>query len=372
MSVRTIEHRSKKQYSHSPSRKTKNPSYFPRHVVNKFEGEHLGMKVRLTTKSGLQNRRNNYAYIPSARVEDIIIKFIGLPYTDMCKEITRKFKECKTNFAFDIDQELGHFFDVGRFRWHGPSYGIDKNGNVFKLKPLKNKGLHLSPSQIKWNKSQKIPNWGSVCKPYVLRDQGFSFAKGPYNYNSGSPSEKVNIGEFYQPKLIGEYWCIVHKNIVKLPVYHVPQGQDYLNWAMDRSEYKWNPDFKVYTMVKPLPKYSDKWKPGQGRHEAEIFESMWSVPHIYMSKKTISPFFHTCKVEGANPKYESLVQDIRRLEGQLAIEKLQGNISTWCLDSLNSCKEDLKVTPKTCILETGYGQLYPLVKESDYQKYMGL
>lgn len=366
MSVRTIEYRSKKRFSHSPSRKTKSPSYFPRHLVNKFEGEHLSIHVHPASKQWRRDWKGKDAYISSARVEDIIIKFIGLPYADMCKELYHKLKECKTNVVKDVDKELSYFFGP-RYRIK-PEYGIDSNGNIFKLKPLKNQGLHLSPSQIKWNKSQKIPNWGAICRPRILVKLD---SCSSYRYNVGSPAVGSNLGEFYNPKLIGEYWCIVHKNIVKLSVYHVPQGQAYLDWATELPSRKWDRNSKTYVKFERLPKYSDGFKLGQGKHEAEIFESQWAVPYIYMGKDAPG-MFHFHKVEGANPEYASILDSIERVERRLRDTQTNSAYRMEQETYLEDYQRRLKNTPETCILEAGYGQLYPLVRESDYRKYMKL
>lgn len=375
MSVRTFEYRSKKRDKHNSSRKTKNPSYFPRHLVNKFEGDHLSMTANI---DGKYWTRYNYAYIPSSRVEDIIIKFIGLPYTDMCKELHRKFKECKTNFKYDIDEELAHFFNTSRWGY-SPIYAINKDGNVIRLKELRNEGLHLSPSQIRWNKSQPIPDWGAVCKPRVADERYYWHTVGPYRYDKGSPASGSNIGDFYQPKLIGEYWCIVHKNIVKLPVYHVQQGQSYLNWNAETKKSIWDSEKGTYITVSPNPKYSDTFRSGVGKHAAEIFESTWTVPYIYMGKysswSTSIPYlFHSHKVEGENPEYERILNSIKSAKN-LLVSKFAQNNMVYRLErekDLAHYEIRLRVTPKTCMLEAGYGQLYPLVRESDYRKYMGI
>ena len=375
MSVRTIEHRSKKRHSHSPGRKTKSPSYFPRHIVNTFEGEHLGMNVHPANKQWRRSWKGYGAYIPSARIEDVIIKYIGKPYADMCSELSRKLKECKTDVVKDINKELGYFFDVGeQWRWNNPTYGIDEQGNVFKLKKLKNEGLHLSPSQIKWNKSQKVPDWGAICKPRILKESSYWCEKGSYRYDIGTPAPNQNIGEFYQPKLIGEYWCIVHKNIVKLPVYHVPKGQHYLNWFHEETKVRWDSETRSYVKISPEPKYSDKFVAGQGKAEAMYFENTWTVPFIYFRKGVTAreKLRHTHPVKGDNPRYKELLSSIKSAEVDLRGEYAEGNkdYRERREADLARYKAELERTPETCMLEAGVGQLYPLVKEADYQKYM--
>lgn len=352
MSVRSIEYGSHKKCSHTPSRKTKNPSWFPRHWMKYYEGTHLGMRRHLL-KSGPVSKRDNYSYVKSSVIVAIINKFIGKPYSDLCRKLNEKFKECKTNFEKDVDDELGWYFqfDVTPiWRRKYADYYIDDNGNVQKTQPLPSDTPKLTKDQKNWNRNQKIPNWGAVCEPRKWQTEPYSECE---SCNEGDPIEGSNKGEFYKPKLIGEFWCIVQNQVLKLPVYHVPKAYEYFRWIENA---RWR-------ISNSSSKYSYLFREGMGKEEAEKLEQDWIRPHIEFTHgiRANTFFYQSCKVSVPNPRINILKKDIAYLKNN----ELSDGWSRGT--SVEELEAKLANEPEVVLYEAGYGKLCPLVKRSDYE-----
>lgn len=92
------------------------------------------------------------------------------------------------------------------------SYYVDDDGLIHCNSEIKFN--RFTNRQLRYNKAQKIPQFGAVAKPRELLR---SWELRNYDY-------PVLLDT--NPKLIGNYYCDINGVVLLLPVYHVPEAED--------------------------------------------------------------------------------------------------------------------------------------------------
>lgn len=62
-----------------------------------------------------------------------------------------------------------------------------------------------------------MPKFGKIAKPHKAADY-YDYC---YGFANSNPDSNGTDSDFYRPRLLGHYWCMVNGTPVELPVYHV-------------------------------------------------------------------------------------------------------------------------------------------------------
>lgn len=319
----------KRKNNHGSHHGSSRGSGFPRHNMNKFDGTHLGMRVRLRKDMEKYSEcYYNYGYLRSNWIIGLINKYVGKPYNDLIKEFYKKIKRLRDNHKDVGLKDLDWNFE--------DSYYVDDDGLIHCNSEIKFN--RFTNRQLRYNKAQKIPQFGAVAKPRELLR---SWELRNYDY-------PVLLDT--NPKLIGNYYCDINGIVLLLPVYHVPEAEDrgYPRWGLSP-----RPGTYEYKKKKSL-------------------EENWIAPTILFNRRetrtNLYRFIHI-ELQGKmpNPALASLRASIKKAE-----EDCFNARDSWeeskCKMYLNVLKSRLKFTPEFVSMNVGYGCLYPMVKISDYKK----
>ena len=74
-----------------------------------------------------------------------------------------------------------------------------------------------------------MPKFGKIAKPHKAADY-YDYC---YGFANSNPDSNGTDSDFYRPRLLGHYWCMVNGTPVELPVYHVRDARDYIRWWLD-------------------------------------------------------------------------------------------------------------------------------------------
>lgn len=339
-------------------------SGFPRAKVDKYQGTRLGMKKTHMFAEG-NWYLGNYGYVRGKRIEKIIIQYIGKPYKDLEKAylaMTKKLRD-KNLPNTGLSKLKGYFY------CHNLRYIIDKKGLVQRKSTKPYTHLKLTKTQINHNRSVVIPDFG-ITKSIPRAYEDYENSKYDFYNFSINNTNYINTAKG-GPKLIGNYWCIIKENVFYLPVYHLPYAKDFL-------KYQISDEFTHYLTTNKLSEFYGKDSPNYKR--ALYMEKNWIIPFIPFSRGS---YFHQRPGDLShlrrfrNDHYVDVTdrkKDRERVEIEMKVNILYEELTNnhfkeeFILNRIKDYKNDLK-RPKTFIkINLGEGQLYPVVKMSDYQK----
>ena len=87
--------------------------------------------------------------------------------------------------------------------------------------------------------------------------------------------------DFYRPRLLGHYWCMVNGTPVELPVYHVRDARDYIRWWLDGKQGR----VPGTREVVKVDTYQQLFRPGTHAYEQAVkFDNNWVYLPIPCSK----------------------------------------------------------------------------------------
>lgn len=344
MSEKTLKLRAK-QRSNGRGWNSKHGSFFPRHKLNKFEGRRLGHRKAYCLYQDNYSWRGDY--LDSTVVEGFLGKWINKPYSDCCRAWQRKTKDLQakrwhaTHMTSWIDEYLNEDRWVGR----KGSWYVDDKGLLQKSD--KDDSTCISPltkQQLRHNKKIEISinKWDSVAIPW-----------GSYYYRDHA--EYLLDIKYKQPRLIGEMYCVIDKEVLLLPVYHVYEGYFYRSHGEG---------YYAKHMIN-TPNYL-KYK---------FIEDNWIIPKIKTRKSYYyNELYHSKLKSVLSRKYQDQVEAIKKVEEDIRRTEFEDpyNMHERYKETLLRYQKELTQISKYERMETGYGKLCPLVKRKDYEEIKAL
>lgn len=210
MSERGFAIGSKRSNHGKHGRKTRNPSYFPRHEINKYEGTHLPMSGSVYKK---YRRRYKDAYPRGNQLIKFIESWVGRKFDDFFSDFSDKVNETGTSHTpYElVSDHFANYADGWRYRWC--DFTVDEEGIIreteeknrhFNLKRLSHYPK-LNKRHIAWNDEE----WAKACE------------------RIGNPECRYgrHVSGFKHPYCIGEYYIIKDRRIVKKPVYIIQSSK---------------------------------------------------------------------------------------------------------------------------------------------------
>lgn len=381
MSDKKLKFSSYKEYKRK-SKHTRNPSYYPRHLtkvrLSDLDGEYnlptykeaaavRGHGKKVVSKSGGLMYTNHYGYIKSARIERFISKFIGKPYNDLCKAYDSWLAPIKEKLAWN-QYPLSDYFKESRWRRRDRLFYIDEEGLVrAKLLPS-HKPAVINKKLWKENMTRKIPDFGSVSMPVKITSN---------SYSDTSRTSNGTDPNYYKPRPLGKYWCLVNGKPVRLPVYHVHNAMAYIDWVSNgKAQYHWGKVTKTDTFCQLYRQGTYSY------NEAKKLEDEWVFVTIPCSRygnlhETLQHFRHNYVEEVENTAIGGI--DIQIATWQGIIDTIASGKPVYYNSGMEvsmevaerrllECKREKERAPRFISMDSGYGQLCPLVKRCDYER----
>ena len=116
------------------------------------------------------------------------------------------------------------------YRWRQAFFRVDDNGLVQSVEQTpRGRRYNISTKQWKENRNHALPKFGKIAKPHKAADY-YDYC---YGFANSNPDSNGTDSDFYRPRLLGHYWCMVNGTPVELPVYHVRDARDYIRWWLD-------------------------------------------------------------------------------------------------------------------------------------------
>ena len=371
------------------SKHTRNPSYYPRHLtkvtladfdadfnlaVPKEVAARRGYGRKVVSKNCRTTWCHHYGYVKHTRMEKFVSKYVGKPYEELSKAWSEWIKPIK-NTDFGQSERLEDFFTD--YRWSRATFRIDDDGLVQPVEQTpKGRQYNISTKQWRENRNHPIPKFGRIAKPHdTIHEYDYC-----YGYASSDPDSNGTDPDFYKPRLLGDYWCMIKDTPVKLPVYHVRNARDYIRWVRDGKKGK-----VVGTReVVKVDKYQQLFRPGTYNYEQAVkFDNNWVYLPIPCSKggwigETSKHFIHLEEEEIPNPRYaeiqsslDALTKSVEDLEAGQVVTFSDGVTPvtmTFLTNEITTTEYRLSRTSRYKRINYGYGQLYPLVKKTDYER----
>lgn len=299
--------------------RTKNKLRFPRHIINRYEGTHLGMHP-IDTWSEYK-----WTWPNMKHVKGLINKFIGKPYNKFLKVWHAKIKS--------IDERIKSEFNLKRVidpepiqhRFYSVKYYIDENGLIQKYKADRRHRYRyeLTKHQRRYNDNVKIPNLG-VCKRVDRED--YAWARNHSKQN---------------PIMLGEFYVYFTDRTVKVPVYTCNSNLmlEYYR-AKDLNEFIKDRDFKLEEKKRTL---TEIWSP--------IKEC---------------PYFGNPISSSLDGQY--IFTEVPNKYREMYIKEYNIALSIGDVERANELEIRIARTPKTNKVDIGYGKFYLFVKRKDIEK----
>lgn len=102
-----------------------------------------------------------------------------------------------------------------------------------------------------------------------------------YGFANSNPDSNGTDSDFYRPRLLGHYWCMVNGTPVELPVYHVRDARDYIRWWLDDKQGR----VPGTREVVKVDTYQQLFRPGTHAYEQAVkFDNNWVYLPIPCSK----------------------------------------------------------------------------------------
>lgn len=330
-------------------RKHKGKEY-PRHTLQYYDGEHLGMGKRIWSKSVMHSVwRVGKPDIRDKYIIGLCNKYVGKPYSELKRAYDERMKPFKKYYICGNTLDDFVHNEPVENAWRASFY-VDDNGIVRKCKVKPHHRHTLSKRQWDFNKKVKVPSFGQVR-------QNRKYAANKYLYGLRYRETTYNEipREFEKPLLLGEFWVNYDNKIFKIPVYTCCAEifRDYKNYN------GWgNTKKHIY-----IPFHdSNTWHPDRynWKKKALAVEKEWIPIYVYGLEEGQSYFMRLQNLEKEeltsriNYWKERLLEDITTVER----ERIQ--------ESLNDAQMKLLKMPDIAIYDMGYGKYYTFMKRSDY------
>lgn len=122
-----------------------------------------------------------------------------------------------------------------------------------------------------------MPKFGKIAKPHKAADY-YDYC---YGFANSNPDSNGTDSDFYRPRLLGHYWCMVNGTPVELPVYHVRDARDYIRWWLDDKQGR----VPGTREVVKVDTYQQLFRPGTYAYEQAVkFDNNWVYLPIPCSK----------------------------------------------------------------------------------------
>lgn len=383
MSERRLKLGNRREYKRR-SKHTRNPSYYPRHLtkvrlsdldadynlpVPKEVAATKGYGRKVVSKNARVAYEHHWGYIKYRRIEKFISKYIGKPYDELCKAYDAWMKPVRD--AGNYDYPLSNFFTKDRWRQTTKEFYVDDEGLVQAEVVASRNRLMIAKKLWKENASHKIPDFGSISSPVRAN-------RNSYYYDDSSRTSNGTDPDYYKPRLLGRYWCCVNGKAVRLPVYHVHYAKDYIDYIVGgRPKTHWGTVTKSDT-------FAGLYRQGTYMYEqAKKLEAAWMYVPIPCSRygnhwETMEHFRHRHIEEQENPDIVKLDANIAKWQANVEFVREGGTIMYTNINTamplsqvenvLHEYERQRERAPRIISLDSGYGQLCPLVKRCDYER----
>ena len=271
--------------------------------------------------------------------------------------------------AGNYDYPLSNFFTKDRWRQTTKEFYVDDEGLVqAEVVASRNRPM-IAKKLWKENASHKIPDFGSISNPIRVNRNSY------YHYDSHRTSNGTDP-DYYKPRLLGRYWCCVNGKAVRLPVYHVHYAKDYIDYIVGgRTKTHWGTVTKSDT-------FAGLYRQGTYMYEqAKKLEAAWMYVPIPCSRygnhwETMEHFRHRHIEEQENPDIVKLDANIAKWQANVEFVREGGTIMYTNINAAMPLSQVENVlheyerqrAPRIISLDSGYGQLCPLVKRCDYER----
>lgn len=380
MSERRLKLGHRKEYKRK-SKHTRNPSYYPRHLtkvtladfdadfnlrVSKEVAAQRGYGRKVLDKSCHIAWDHGYGYVKESRIVKFIAKYVGKPYKELTKAWNEWIKPIKNT---DKTEYLDDYFTD--YRWRQAFFRVDDNGLVQSVEQTpRGRRYNLSTKQWKENRNHALPKFGKIAKPHKAADY-YDYC---YGFANSNPDSNGTDSDFYRPRLLGHYWCMVNGTPVELPVYHVRDARDYIRWWLDGKQGK----LPGTREVVKVDTYQQLFRPGTHAYEQAVkFDNNWVYLPIPCSKggyigETSKHFMHLETEQIPNPRYAEIQSSLdaltKSVEAGITVTFSDGVTMEYLTNEINNAHYRLSITSRCITVNHGYGQLYPLVKRIDYER----
>ena len=343
-----------KCHSFRGKRGKKGGSQYPRHTMNLFEGTHLSMKKKIVNKIGDLSSGSNYkgVILHSKYIIGRLNKFVGKSYKDFRRVYDSKVKNIK---KYDIRwyKLENYLHKESRTCYFKQEFYIDENGLIQRCKLLSRYhigGPKLTKSQIRYNERVEIPDLG-VCRtdPYDRVTKNWF---GQYNNDRLS----LHHNKRY-PILLGTFWVIVDKKVMRLPVYtyNSYSSIEYFNYSKSFYDYK---TWKYKTIS--FEEYINKYDKIIQKNIKQIVKD-WIPIHHKISSKC---YGQDCWITVENPDFDDYRQEIVKY---MKIIENNPESKDEMETKISEIRERMNVLPPMATINMGYGKFYLFVKRRDYE-----
>lgn len=383
MSERKLKLGNRREYKRR-SKHTRNPSYYPRHLtkvhlndldadynlpVSKEVAATKGYGRKVISKNARVAYEHHWGYIKYKRIEKFISKYIGKPYDELCKAYDAWMKPVRD--AGNYDYPLNNYFTEDRWRRTTKTFYVDDEG-IVQAELVTNKNRPIIAKKLwKENASHKIPDFGSISNPVRAN-------RNSYYYDDSRRISNNTDPDYYKPRLLGKYWCCINDKAVKLPVYHVHYAKEYIDYIVNgRAKTKWGTTIKSDT-------FAGLYRQGTYMYEqARKLEAAWMYVPIPCSRygnhwEIMEHFRHHHIEEQENPDIVKLDTNIAKWQANVKFVSEGGTIMYTNVNSvmplsqvenvLHEYERQRARAPRIILLDSGYGQLCPLIKRCDYER----
>ena len=322
--------------------------------MNLFEGTHLSMKKKIINKSGDVFIGSNYqgAILHSKYIIGLLNKFVGKSYKDFRLVYDSKVKNIK---KYDIRwyKLENYLHKEPRTCYFKQEFYIDENGLIQRCKLLSRYhigGPKLTKSQIRYNERVEIPDLG-VCRtdPYDRVTKNWF---GQYN------NDRLSLHHTKRyPILLGTFWVIVNKKVMRLPVYtyNSYSSIEYFNYRESFYDYK---TWKYATIS--FEEYINKYDKIIQKNIKQIVKD-WIPVHSKISSKCYGQDYW---ITVENPDIAEYYQEIGIC---MKIIKNNPESKDEMEAKISEIRERINVLPPMATINMGYGKFYLFVKRHDYE-----
>ena len=348
------------KHSHHGSRGKlgkKRGTNFPRHAMNHYEGTHLGMRKRIWSKSnaGCVHRYGG-AIVKSIYIIGLLNRFVGKPYKDFKFVYDAKIKNLVKNKDVTWWNLEDFLHKEPKTSYWRQEFYVDKNGLIQRCKLINRKsiwGPYLTKKQKRFNDRVKIPNIG-ICRDNAHYPVPKSSWGSYIDESSYYPHNKKN------PILLGEFWVVVNKKVLKLPVYtcrsefHV----EYYNYYGYKYDYKLKKS--VYTS------YLDNHKSRDAgiNKKREKLVAEWIPIRTRISNNLSGQDYW---VETENVEVSDIKREIHNYKEYIKSRPDSPYINEW-KKTIVDLTNKLEHIPKRKHYNMGYGKFYLYVKQEDFER----
>ena len=351
-----------RDHSFRGKRGKKGGSQFPRHAMKLFEGTHLGMKKKYYSKSHMgAGWHYGGAGLNSKYIVGLLNKFVGKSYDDFKQIFDNKIRQFKKKYDITWCRLSDYLHDEPKTCYWKQEFYLDENNNIQRCKLISRHNMwpKLTKKQQKFNERVKIPNLG-VCRD----DPHYPVKKGYWgNYEDESSTFGMNKHKKKGPILLGEFWVIVNKKVLKLPVYTYNGGYmvEYYNYQDTRYDYHTRK--YITTPFEDYIPYYAKRDESIRKKRAQVVND-WIPIRTTISSKLKG---QDCWIVTDNPEFIDAKQSVGSYEASIKEHPDSESVKYW-EDRLKEARDKVEKLPPKTHVNMGYGKFYLFVKRSDYER----